>query len=134
MKKVAPAQNMVLAFMIIASFVTANSFALHFKTVWLVSSTPRNNNFSPVVNRNGIKRYLFGFGGGEKSGSKRVDWQDLADNTLMRQGTGEVASTATMMENFKRSQQLGKKMASLLEELSAATVTGLSLLNIFLRL
>ena len=98
----------------------------------MVSSTARNNHFSLVAQRNGFERYLFGFGGGEKSGSKRVDWQELADNTLMRQGTGEVASTATMMENFKRSQQLGKKMASLLEELSAATVTGLSLYGCFL--
>eukprot|EP00590_Aulacoseira_subarctica_P003820 CAMPEP_0172419100 /NCGR_PEP_ID=MMETSP1064-20121228/5536_1 /TAXON_ID=202472 /ORGANISM="Aulacoseira subarctica , Strain CCAP 1002/5" /LENGTH=112 /DNA_ID=CAMNT_0013158383 /DNA_START=287 /DNA_END=625 /DNA_ORIENTATION=+ len=42
----------------------------------------------------------------------------------MRQGTGEVASTANMMENFKKSQQLGKKTAALVEELAAATVTG----------
>jgi hypothetical protein len=120
---------MVLAFVIIASFFTVDSFAFHFKNVLVVSPTLDNSSFSHDIyaTRNGLRRYLFGFGGGEKSSSKRVDWQDLADNNLMRQGTGEVASTATMMENFKRSQQLGKRMASLLEELSATTVTGLFL-------
>ncbi len=119
---------MVLAFVIIiASFFAVDSFAFHFKNVLVVSPTPHNSSISPdkYATRNGLRRYLFGFGGGEKSSSKRVDWQDLAENNLMRQGTGEVASTATMMENFKRSQQLGKRMASLLEELAATTVTGL---------
>lgn len=123
---VPPHDAMIFVIVALAlAVITADSLApLPSRNVMLLSRSPCRT--ADIVDNSSkeVKRYLFGFGGGDKSSSKRVDWQDMAESNLMRQGTGEVASTATMMENFKRSQQLGKKTASLMEELSAATVIG----------
>lgn len=59
---------------------------------------------------------LLWFGNDEK-----VSKSDQKDN---KQSKSKMGTTATTMENFKQSQEIGKKTSSLMNDLSAASVEG----------
>ena len=75
-----------------------------------------------------VRRHLFGFGGESDRKSKTwkpSEWSDSAEKDVLRQGA--TGATANMMENFKKTQQLGKKTAALVEELASTTVIGMGI-------
>jgi DNA-binding YbaB/EbfC family protein len=66
-----------------------------------------------------VKLDLLWFGG-DSNKSK----QNEKDQGGQKESKSKMGTTATTMDNFKQSQELGKKTGALLTELSAATVEG----------
>lgn len=69
--------------------------------------------------RKSVRLNLLWFGG---DGSKSK--QNEKDQKSQKEPKSKMGTTATTMENFKQSQELGKKTGALLTELSVATVEG----------
>ncbi len=63
--------------------------------------------------------------GGNDSKKKKKGKEDASTPHNPKQ-TSKMGSTATTMENFKQSQELGKKTGSLIQELSSVTVEGVA--------
>jgi len=72
-----------------------------------------------AYNRKSVKLDLLWFGGDSNKNKQTEKYQGSQKEPKSKMGT-----TATTMENFKQSQELGKKTGALLTDLSAATVEG----------
>ena len=76
-----------------------------------------------------VRRNLFWFGGGKKEGNDEND-KDGDSNELSaimgmeNMQPGSMGGTASMMENFKQSQDLGKRTSALVQDLSSSTIEG----------
>eukprot|EP00979_Chaetoceros_neogracilis_P018139 scaffold10552_cov276-Chaetoceros_neogracile.AAC.43 len=101
----------LISLMLIAS---AQGFMTHHNCLWphlhLQKSTLQQSTSS-------TKRNLLWFGNDEKKAKN--DQKDTKQQSKSKMGT-----TATTMENFKQSQELGKKTSSLLNDLLATSVEG----------
>jgi len=80
---------------------------------------PFSNNFQRKSSPSSL--YLFGWNDNEEKDRKKAAESWLSNIPDPGQGS---TSTAAMMENFKKSQQVGKRTAALMEELASTTITG----------
>ena len=76
-----------------------------------------------------VRRNLFWFGGGKKDGNDENDKDDDPNELSAMMGMenmqpGSMGGTASMMENFKQSQDLGKRTSALVQDLSSSTIEG----------
>jgi DNA-binding protein YbaB len=67
-----------------------------------------------------VKMNLFWFG----KDSDKKDGDEMKQEKKIQAPSGMIGGTAIMMENLKQSQEIGKKIASLLSELSSSTIEG----------
>lgn len=72
------------------------------------------------------KLHLFWKSDNDKSKSEKDDTQKSPDNNQKQTTTSKMGTTAMTMENFKQSQELGKKTGSLIQELSSMQVEGVA--------
>mmetsp|Transcript_6425 Transcript_6425/g.7980 ORF Transcript_6425/g.7980 Transcript_6425/m.7980 type:complete len:192 (-) Transcript_6425:1089-1664(-) len=63
--------------------------------------------------------------GGNDNKKKKKEREDAASQNS-KQTSSKMGSTATTMENFKQSQELGKRTGYLIQELSSVTVEGVA--------
>lgn len=79
-------------------------------------------------------RSLFWFGGENREGkdkggdgtydNQKHDFVSMAMDNDNNMQTGTMGATASMIENFKQSQDLGKRTAALVQDLSTSTIEG----------
>ena len=106
----------IMGFMVQNKFVWPQSQS---QSQWQWQSQPHNQ--APFPKRNDSSSLnLLWFGNDEKNKSKKEETKN--DNP--KQSRSKMGSTANTMENFKQSQELGKKTSALLNELAAASVEG----------
>ncbi len=104
-------------FLLILLFITeADSFTVPSRCLW---SNPRYTKKSRDVS-SGLK--LLWFGNDDKKKSNQNE--DTTSEDKPKQS--KMGSTAKTMENFKQSQELGKKTSALLNELSATSIEGVA--------
>ncbi len=72
------------------------------------------------------KLHLFWKSENDKNKTDKDDTKKSPDNNQKQTTTSKMGTTAMTMENFKQSQELGKKTGSLIQELSSMQVEGVA--------